>query len=293
MVFRLPLSGLVTRGQALHQRLYTRNKLLSDKRRYTQRRRRYEMAVETYQEARAATRLRIEQVGHIRLNSLTTLARAVEFLSRARLRYPQLFQELDIDSHELAHWEAAATQADVSIALTSGPTVGVTGVPAIYGWISALGAASDGDALSALIGGLPSNAALAYLAGGSVAAGGGGMALDAIPLNNMLVGPAPLGDSLFSPCQTDEIAGRVAGHVAQMDISEADLRSQLCDLWSVFSRVDELCKCTTQLAHSLHALLSRADPANRADAASVWRLAQAVAEMLTRPVLGKCVYPWD
>ncbi len=251
------------------------------------------MAVETYRKAQAATRLRIDEVDRVRLNAFALLRSVAEFLKKTQRRYPLLFEELDIDPQLLARWEEALAQP-LALFTTppGGPNAGGATIAAIYGSFSAFGAASTDAALLSFAG-HPPNAALAWLTDGSLAAGGGGMALNAIPLDTLFVGPAPLGDSLFSPCQSDEIAARVAEQVARMDISEADLRRRLSEFQISYRQVDDLVKCMTRLNQSLGNLLARADLTNRADAASVWRLAQAVAEMVNRPVLGKCVHPWD
>ena len=61
-----------------------------------------------------------------------------------------------------------------------------------YGGVMALGSASTGAAIAGLSGAAATNATLAWLGGGAIAAGGGGMALGTAVLGGIIAGPALL-----------------------------------------------------------------------------------------------------
>lgn len=61
-----------------------------------------------------------------------------------------------------------------------------------YGGVMALGSASTGAAIAGLSGAAATNATLAWLGGGAIAAGGGGMALGTMVLGGIVAGPALL-----------------------------------------------------------------------------------------------------
>ena len=61
-----------------------------------------------------------------------------------------------------------------------------------YGGVMALGTASTGTAISGLSGAAATNATLAWLGGGSIAAGGGGIALGSVVLGGIIAAPAVL-----------------------------------------------------------------------------------------------------
>ena len=61
-----------------------------------------------------------------------------------------------------------------------------------YGGVMALGTASTGAAIGGLTGVAATNATLAWLGGGALAAGGGGMALGSMVLGGIIAGPALL-----------------------------------------------------------------------------------------------------
>ncbi|MFT4105526.1 MAG: hypothetical protein QM657_07195 [Lacrimispora sp.] len=78
-----------------------------------------------------------------------------------------------------------------------------------YGGVMALGTASTGTAIGTLSGVAATNATLAWLGGGAIAAGGGGMALGTLVLGGLLAGPALL------------IAGGLFGAKASTNLNNA------------------------------------------------------------------------
>lgn len=73
---------------------------------------------------------------------------------------------------------------------TVGLAGGATTASAVYGTVSLLATASTGTPIAALYGGAISKATLAWLGGGSIVTGGGGMALGSIVLGGIVVIPA-------------------------------------------------------------------------------------------------------
>jgi len=73
---------------------------------------------------------------------------------------------------------------------TSASVAGAISAGATYSTIAALGMASTGTFISTLSGAAASNATLAWLGGGALAAGGGGMALGAVVLGGIAIVPA-------------------------------------------------------------------------------------------------------
>lgn len=78
-----------------------------------------------------------------------------------------------------------------------------------YSAVGALGAASTGVGIAGLSGAAATNATLAWLGGGSLAAGGGGMALGTVVLGGLIAGPALL------------IAGGIFGAKAEEKLNNA------------------------------------------------------------------------
>lgn len=138
----------------------------------------------------------------------------------------------------------------VSGAVTSGLTGAGVGA-GLTSAVGTFGVASTGTAISGLSGAAASNATLAALGGGSLASGGGGMALGATALNFVTIGPALLvggmvikGQGTKARTQARELEAKVAVAIAELDRSD-----------EVLEAVNKRCK---ELARLLAGLTDRA-----------------------------------
>lgn len=88
--------------------------------------------------------------------------------------------------------EISMTAVNVMKGAVTGVSAGVLVGWGTYGGVMALGTASTGTAIASLSGAAATNATLAWLGGGAIAAGGGGMALGSLVLGGLVAGPALL-----------------------------------------------------------------------------------------------------
>ena len=143
-------------------------------------------------EAQAAineTNKKIEELGkhsnnlYIELNNIQKLFDEIrnipsekkiecEKLKKIRLNWKQQAEKIESDYKAAAVKNAGAGAAGVS----AGVAVAAMGPTAAMGIATTFGVASTGTAISTLSGAAATNAALAWLGGGALAAGGGGMA---------------------------------------------------------------------------------------------------------------------
>ena len=147
-----------------------------------------------------------------------------------------------------------------AVQVLSGGVAGI-GAGALLGWgayggVMALGTASTGAAISGLSGIAATNATLAWLGGGALAAGGGGMALGTAVLGGIVAGPALL------------IAGGIFGSKAKeklnnaySNLSEAERISE--ELKTAGVELQTICKKTEQIQRLLKRLASLQQQANR------------------------------
>lgn len=112
--------------------------------------------------------------------------------------------------------ESLEEMEDMALSATDVLQGGIAGVGAgallgwgTYGGVMALGTASTGAGIAGLTGAAASNATLAWLGGGALTAGGGGMALGTAVLGGIVAGPALL------------IAGGVFGSKAREKLNNA------------------------------------------------------------------------
>jgi len=121
----------------------------------------------------------------------------IAFLERQRRQVKpgtaQLLDGIEAEQGDIGAFDGALT-ADVNWLMGAGMAA-LTGAGAsagIPGAVTALGAASTGTAISSLSGAAAQNATMAWLGGGSLAAGGGGVALGTAALGVVTVGPTLL-----------------------------------------------------------------------------------------------------
>lgn len=138
----------------------------------------------------------LQQLGKMKLhvmgNNINRFIKAFE-----QLRNVELTQSLGIDELKYLskdEWKQMKKMVDFSFNMTSGAVQGsiAGGLAALgaYGGAMTFGVASTGAAISGLAGAAATNATLAFLGGGSLAAGGFGMAGGAVVLGGLVAGPA-------------------------------------------------------------------------------------------------------
>jgi len=132
---------------------------------------------------------------------------------------------------EAVAWLGGALGAAVAGA---GTGAGVTAAAGSFG------VASTGAAISGLSGAAASSATMAFLGGGSVAAGGGGMALGGAALNVVTIGPALLVGGFVVKGRGDKELTQAREFEVQISVAIADLDEQDVRLAAVDARADEL-----------------------------------------------------
>ena len=257
------------------------DRIRNAKEHYNRRREDYEDVEQRYESGRKKADAEFDALGKRRLEALTTLGRAVDFLKKAKIRDRDLEQRLKITPQQLARWESASVQAaEVLGGLTSSGAAGVSTAAGVYGLVSTLGTASTGTAIGALSGAAAKSATLAWLGSGSLAAGGGGVAAGTMVLGGIVVGPALLVAGFFADSKAEKVETEVAKEIAEMDIAEARIEQQLSVVKIVLRRVDEVHKATDETDQALQGLLYRSSSANLEDAYKVARTAKALGELL-------------
>jgi len=148
---------------------------------------------------REATNLKLEELGKVKFDiSDTTLKEyithiyEIENLSFEEMASASLSDnEFNFTKHELEDMQVSLLS--VKELMKNGVGAGATGalsVGAAYSAVAAFGAASTGTLISTISGAAAGNATLAWLGGGALAAGGGGIALGTVVLGGIAIVPA-------------------------------------------------------------------------------------------------------
>ncbi|MCD9198333.1 DUF3482 domain-containing protein [Aeromicrobium wangtongii] len=157
--------------------------------------------------------------------------------------------------------------------------------------VGSFGAASTGAAIAGLSGAAAESATLAFLGGGSLASGGGGMALGATALNFVTIGPALLvggmvikGQGTKALTQARKLEAQVAVGIAELDLTETNLGA-ICARCKELSGL--LARLSTRAVAAIDLLESEAfDPQQHADRfQQAMTLVMAVRDVAACPVL--------
>lgn len=248
---------------------------------YQSRRGQYDRAMQRYRLLQAKGIDKFEALGKRRLEALVTMGRAVDFLKKAKIRERELKQQFKVTPQTLADWKGASLNAvQVLNGLVKSAGSGLATAAAAYGLVGSLATASTGAAISTLSGAAATNATLAWLGGGAIISGGGGIALGAMILNGIVAGPALLVAGFFAGSKAEEVETEVAKQISAMDVAEAQMDQQLAVLKVILRRAEELDDATAKVDAALQRLLDTSDPANLEDAYKVARTAKALGELL-------------
>lgn len=158
-------------------------------------------------------------------------------------------KKFHIDEHDFEEMRSlvtfAGSLAGGAVAGTAGGALAAFGA---YGAAQALAFASTGTAISALSGAAATNATLAFFGGGSLAAGGLGMAGGTAVLGGLVAGPALM------------VMGLVAGNAAKKNLEKAYTnRSEAIQIASQLNVAGLQCETIRRRTYMIYNLLARLD----------------------------------
>ena len=157
--------------------------------------------------------------------------------------------KLTIDNHDFEELEGLAQFAgSVAGGVVGGAASGAIVALGAYGAAQTFAAASTGTAIASLSGAAASNATLAFFGGGSLAAGGLGMAGGTAVLGGLVAGPALL------------VVGLVAGNAASKELEKAKANQAEAEELVAQLRAGALqCEAIRRRTYMFHNLLARLD----------------------------------
>lgn len=170
----------------------------------------------------------------------------------------------------------------------------VTGVGLSAGLTSAVttfASASTGTAISSLSGAAATNATLAFLGGGSLATGGGGMVVGAAALNFVTIGPAILVSGFVVAGQGEKAKTKAVENEAAVAIAIAEAQETKAKFDAIITRANELARLLDQLVVRATAALDQleSEPFQPEEHATLFQhsliLTMAVRDVAATPVV--------
>lgn len=239
-----------------------------------------------------------EEYGQLQIKTkVETIGSFVDLLERLGQRAKQNNLEFlngleDISPQQLKEYKSQALEAQelVSGGLKAIGTAYGVGQSTI-GLVGLFGTASTGTAIGGLSGAAAWNATLAWLGGGSLAAGGGGMALGTLVLGGITVGPALLIGGFILSGEAEKALTKAREYEEQVNIEVSKLDAFRDFLDQVQQRIRELEYLVYDLnARAIQGLIElESQPFDfERDGAKLHRVAlliKALSEILKTPVL--------
>ncbi|BAZ66788.1 MAG: hypothetical protein KME28_12160 [Pelatocladus maniniholoensis HA4357-MV3] len=260
---------------------------------------RHENAVSELKEYWEGTNKLAEEYGHFQLDvMMRTIGRFVYFIERnigkAKQSEKEFLEGLDgISVQQMKEYKTAALEAEQFF---KGGVKAVGAAAAGYGGAMGLatsvGVASTGTLIGSLSGAAAWNATLAWLGGGSLAAGGGGMALGTVVLGGITVGPALAIGGFVLASEGEKALTKAREYEAEVKIAIAKIDATKDFMQQVKRRITELRNLLESLNNfavlGLNELESLPSFNKNRDASKfqqIGLLVKALAEIMKTPVL--------
>jgi hypothetical protein len=246
-----------------------------------------------------ATNELAQEYGQLQLDVMkNTIGRFVDFIEqnigKAKQNEKEFLEGLDgISVQQIKEYKTAAVEAEQFF---KGGAKAVGAAAAGYGGAMSLatsvGVASTGTLIGGLSGAAAWNATLAWLGGGSLAAGGGGMALGSLVLGGITVGPAVLIGGFVLAGEGEKALTKAREYEAEVNIAIAKIETAKDFMQQVKRRITELMDLLKTLndlaAMGLDELESLPSFNKNRDATRFQQVAlvvKALAEIMKTPVL--------
>ncbi len=201
---------------------------------------------------RKKTNADFEKLGKIKLSVFTTqikyLVEAIKNSGKnAQSKLSQFDQSFSVEG--LKEMEAMVINSlKIENGIASGTVTGVLAGLGAYSSVGTLAAASTGTMISGLSGVAATNATLAWLGGGSLAAGGFGMAGGAIALGGIVLGPALAVGGFMMASKAEEALTNARLYEADVDIAIEKIKTSKMVLEALSRNSKEMVNALTETA---------------------------------------------
>lgn len=213
--------------------------------------RRYEQAKASLDERRDEVNQQLSELGEYKKAVfISRIGHLVKTLKTAQSSIRDFESEVGISAVDISHLDRELTSInalDLGLGVGQGAVAGGAAAFGAYGMVGMFAAASTGTAISSLTGVAATNATLAWLGGGSLAAGGWGMAAGGWVLGGVVAGPALLVTGYVLASKAEEAMTQAEAYraeanqaIAVMDTAKAVLDGLENNVQDIFSTLQEL-----------------------------------------------------
>lgn len=152
----------------------------------------------------------------------------------------------EVELVDLTRVKNIITVADMALNASKGISVGVGSAVGAWALVSTFGTASTGTAIVTLSGAAATNATLAWLGGGAIAAGGGGMVVGTFVLGGIVAIPALIIAGVFSHIKASKQISEIEEKMNEVIEAQDAILSNLAKLDVLDRRSIELIESLTK-----------------------------------------------
>lgn len=198
---------------------------------------------------RQATNKALEELGKLKVDVFTNqIQHLVEVIKKGRSKLTGFENVISVE--QLKECERMVTLSlNIESGLGKGAAAGALAAMGAYGSVGVLATASTGAAISGLTGVAATNATLAWLGGGSLAAGGFGMAGGMLALGGIVLGPALAVGGFMLASKAEEALSDARAYEAKADEAISKMDIGMTGLKAIRSNAAELGNIIIELAN--------------------------------------------
>ena len=213
--------------------------------------RNHEDAIESLESEREKTNQLFQDLGRLKVSifsdQIKYLVDEIKKRKKAKSKmtgFEQMVEELNLPQME----KMVLGSLDIEKGLASGAASGALMGLGAYGSVGMLASASTGTAIASLSGAAATNATLAWLGGGSLAAGGFGMAGGMVVLGGLVAGPAIAITGFVMASKAEEALTKARDYESEVDQAIEKINSMEIVLKGLQANAWEMSMTLTKLA---------------------------------------------
>ena len=251
---------------------------------------RHKKAVSDLEKKRKNTNIYFIRLGKLKAN---IFSKNIKFLvdeirkrkdSSSKIKgYQESIEELNLPNLE----KMVLNSLELESGLLSGATSGALAGLGAYGSVGLLATASTGTAIASLSGAAATNATLAWLGGGSLAAGGLGMAGGTAVLGGFVAGPAIAITGLMMASKAEEALTKARAYEAEVDKKIAEMKEMSAVLDGLQANAKEMMNTLERLIPFFEKSASNLSDKSEESFTRLLTVGKALKTVLDTPILEK------
>lgn len=251
----------------------------------------HEEAISNLESARQSTNAYLEDLGRIKaevfqnqFKFLVDFSKKLKGRSTAKLEnFNEFFDPIKLQHIEKQISGALELDKMMGSSAISGALTGL----AAYGSVGLLGTASTGTAIATLSGAAAKSATLAWLGGGSLAAGGLGVAGGMAVLGGVVLGPALAISGFMMASKAEEALTKAWAYESEVDKAVAEIDRSLSYLKGVRTNAQEMKNIIVNMVKRFEDAKVTSISESDSKIEKMFALGKALKQLLDMPILTK------